>query len=142
MFDRVYMVDHSKPALLLTGETEWGQVECQREYISCREQFISFSGVQTHTTSDGVHEEFVVYHIPIESLEPSIKEDMLSVWENNPLITIVWAMGKNSSHLVPCDNPQQWREIGQALYSEHHVWSKDGARERVKQAQTDLQLDA
>ena len=142
MSDNVYMVDHSKPALLLTGETEWGQVELQREYIFCREQFISFSGVKTHTTSDGVNEEFVVYHIPIESLEPGIKEDMLSVWDKNPLSTVVWVMGKNFSYLVPCENPHQWREIGQELYSRHHVWSKEGARERVKQAQTDLHIDA
>ena len=100
---KVLYHDHEptdKGGLMITRQTEWTDLNIQREYIECRERGISFS---VHFEHDG--QKYAVYGMPIGSVLPKFHDELNELLRHHhadeqkrTTHTVVWLIHKDGGY--------------------------------------------
>jgi hypothetical protein len=126
--DSVYFVDHQEHQMLFQNLRIWDLLACQREFILSNQHGVDFAGNRLHEMDNGHFAYYLTYHLPIEMVEPTIREDLNAIHDN--IVTIVWVIGKKESYIAPCPDPAKWEQQGKDIFEEHAIAHLEGVSEQ------------
>lgn len=89
--------DHDSETML-TKELYWTELTLQREFITCKEAGIEMRGSSSSP--------FLTYCLAIESVLPSIRDDIKELFDEQVVTEVVWVIHRDGYSLIAPSNDE------------------------------------